>query len=108
MQREAEFSSPESFNSNLSGMFVLRLRTSSSISGYNRHWIEGTELCLPIRVGPQRGTVFNHLLYFPPLNSYDTHRLSSSRIPLLEGCFYVFSVFESSENEPAKDDVPGI
>lgn len=108
MQREAEFSSPESFNSNLSGMFVLRLRMSSSIPGYNGYWVERTELPFLLRVGPQSGAVSNRLLYLPPLNSRGTQRLSSSRIPLLEACLHVLIVFESSETEPAKEDVPGI
>lgn len=101
MQMGTELSSPESFNSNHSSMFVLRLRTSSSIPGYSRHLVEGTEPCLLLRVGPEAQSCFySPLASWPP--SYVTHSLSCVGSPLLVASSHVFTVFESSKTEPAK------
>lgn len=97
MQREAEFSSLERFNSNLSGMFVVRLRISSSIPDYSKNWVEGAELCLPPRVGPQLRAVFNSLPYLSPLNSNSIQRPRSARNPPLEVCSHFLTAFESQQ-----------
>lgn len=90
-------------------MFVVRLGTSSSIPDYNKHWVEGAELCLPPRVGPQLGAVFNSLLYLSRLNSYGgVQRPSSARNPPLGGCSHFLTVLGSPETEPAKEDARGI
>lgn len=89
-------------------MFVVRLGTSSSIPDYSKHWVEGAELCLPPRVGPQLGAVFNSLPFLSPFNSYGIQRPRSARNPLLEACSHFLTAFEGPETEPAKEDAPGI